>query len=379
MGSEFDRPVWVEINLDNIKFNIEQVKSRVSDETLVMAVVKADAYGHGAIPVAKAAVEAGADRLAVAIPEEGIELREAGFEIPIHVLGEVLPEQVPLLVKYNLISTISKFKTAAKLERISAKFETRQKVHIKVDTGMGRIGVLPENAVKFTKKVNEFSHLEIEGLFTHFAKADEKDKEYTKQQWKKFNNVIKNLEAAGIEIPIKHCANSATIIDLSEMELDMVREGIMLYGLWPSAEVDQEFQLRPALSWKARIVYLKELEEGHGISYGATYITPHRVQIATIPLGYADGYFRALSNKGDVLINGKRAPISGRICMDQFMVAVTKISNVNIGDEVVLIGQQGDKEITAMELANLTDTINYEIVSKITKRVPRVYSAKENG
>ncbi|MBM7623320.1 alanine racemase [Sporohalobacter salinus] len=373
MENEFNRPVWAEVNLDNIKFNMQQVKSQISDETLMMAVVKANAYGHGAVEVANAAIEAGADRLAVAVVEEGIELREAGFELPIHILGEVLPEQISLLAEYNLTPTISKLKTATELDKINAKLETKQKIHVKIDTGMGRIGVLPAEALEFIQKINSFPHLEIEGLITHFAKADEENKDYTKQQWEKFNDVIKEVESAGIQIPIKHCANSATIIDLPQMELDMVRAGIMLYGLYPSSEVDQNFQLKPALSWKARVVYLKELDEGHGISYGTTYITPDKTEIATIPLGYADGYFRLLSNKGEVLINGKRASIRGRVCMDQFMVEVTDIPDVNIGDEVVLIGQQENEEITAMELADLIGTINYEIVSKITKRVPRIY------
>ncbi|MBM7622806.1 alanine racemase [Sporohalobacter salinus] len=374
MRNEFNRPVWAEVNLDNIKFNMQQVKSQISDETLMMAVVKANAYGHGAVEVANATIEAGADRLAVAVVEEGIELREAGFELPIHILGEVLPEQISLLAEYNLTPTISKLKTATELDKINAKLGTKQKIHVKIDTGMGRIGVLPAEALEFIQKINSFPHLEIEGLITHFAKADEENKDYTKQQWEKFNDVIKEVESAGIQIPIKHCANSATIIDLPQMELDMVRAGIMLYGLYPSSEVDQNFQLKPALSWKARVVYLKELDEGHGISYGTTYITPDKTEIATIPLGYADGYFRLLSNKGEVLINGKRASIRGRVCMDQFMVEVTDIPDVNIGDEVVLIGQQKNEEITAMELADLIGTINYEIVSKITKRVPRIYT-----
>lgn len=373
MTNKFNRPTWVEINLNNIKFNLKQIKARVSDKTIVMAVVKADAYGHGAVLVAKAVVEAGANRLAVAVPEEGIELRKAGFELPIQVLGEVLPEQVSLLAEYDLIPTLSKLETAVELNKISVNLGIKQQVHLKVDTGMGRIGVLPEKAVEFAQKINKFSHLELEGLMTHFAKADEEDKKYTRQQWQRFNNIIKSLEMVGIKVPIKHCANSATIIDLPAMELDMVRAGIMLYGLRPSDEVDQEIQLKPALSWKARVVYLKELQKGHGISYGASYVTQNKTKIATIPLGYADGYFRLLSNKGTVLIKGQIAPIRGRICMDQFMVEVTDIYDVDIGDEVVLIGNQYDKEISACTLANLCGTINYEIVSRISKRVPRVY------
>lgn len=373
MQNEFKRPVWVEVDLEKIKFNLQQVKARVSGGTLVMAVVKADAYGHGAIRVAKAALEAGADRLAVALPEEGVQLRNADIDVPIHVLGEVLEEQIPFIIEYDLIPTISKLKTAEMLNQLSRHKSVKQKVHLKVDTGMGRIGILPAKIVDFTKKINELSYLEIEGLMTHFAKADEADKEYTRKQWQRFNRVSDELNEVGINIPIRHCANSATIIDLPEMEMDMVREGIMLYGLRPSGKVDQSFKLKPALTWKTRVVYLKEVDKGSGISYGATYVTPGKAKIATLPLGYADGYFRLLSNCAEVLIKGERVPIRGRICMDQFMVEVTQLPGVKVGDEVVLIGKQGKEEITAMELADLANTINYEIVSGITNRVPRVF------
>ena len=371
--SKLTRPVWAEVNLDNIKFNLNQVKKNVPEETLIMAVVKADAYGHGVIPVAEAAVEAGADRLAVALPEEGRELREAGFELPIQILGEVLPGQVSILVNNELIPTISKIETVELLNRLAEEKGITKKVHVKVDTGMGRIGVFPDNAVDFIKEIMSFKNIEVEGLMTHFAKADEEDKEYTYNQWDQFQMVIDRLAEENIEIPIKQAANSATIIDLPHMALNMVRPGIMMYGLRPSHEVDQDFTLKPALSWKAKIVYLKEVPPGTGISYGATYITEDKAKIATIPMGYADGYSRLLSNKGEVLVNGQRAPIRGRVCMDQFMVEVTHIDDVEIGDEVVLIGKQGDSEFSATEMADIIGTINYEITCDITKRVPRIY------
>ncbi len=372
MKADISRPVWAEINLDNIVHNIKMVKENVSRETSVMAVVKADAYGHGVIQVARKALKAGADRLAVAIPEEGIELRKAGFEIPIQVFGEILEDQWPLLVDYNLIATVCKLETIKGLDKISKKREKITKVHVKIDTGMGRIGVFPEEAVDFIKKAKKFSNIEVEGIITHHAKADEEDKEYTYNQWNKFQKIIDELEKEGIDIPIKQAANSATIIDLPKMALDVVRPGIMMYGMPPSHEV-KDFPLKPVLSWKTKIVYLKELPKGHGISYGATYVTDKKRKIATLPLGYADGYHRVLSNKAEVLINGERAPIRGRICMDQFMVDVTNIDDVEIGDEVVLIGKQGNDEITATELADLAGTINYEITCSISKRVPRVY------
>jgi len=367
------RPVWVEVSLDNIRYNLKQVKRNVSQETLIMAVVKADGYGHGAIPVARAAVGAGADRLAVALPVEGKELREAGFDLPIQVMGEVLPQQIPVLIDNDLIPTVSKKETAKELNRLAISKNIKKKIHIKIDTGMGRIGIFPGEAINFIRYVNNLERLKIEGLMTHFAKADEEDKEYTYHQWEKFNYVIRKIEEEEINIPLKQVANSATIIELPQMSLDIVRPGIMIYGLRPSPEVDEDFSLRPVMSFKARILYLKETPGGHGISYGATYITPERRKIATIPVGYADGYPRLLSNRGQVLIHGKRAPIRGRICMDQIMVDVTDIPDVKVEDEVVLIGKQGDEEITATELADLTGTINYEIVCGISKRVPRIY------
>src|SRR6056297_1477928 len=371
--SKLTRPVWAEVNLDHIKFNLNQVIKNVPEETMVMAVVKADAYGHGVLPVAHAAVEAGADRLAVALPEECRKLREADFELPIQILGEVLSKQVSILVENDLIPTISKLETVEQLDELANKKGITKKVHVKVDTGMGRIGVFPDNALDFIKEVMSFENIKVEGLMTHFAKADEEDKDYTYNQWDQFQMVIDRLEEENIDIPIKQAANSATIIDLPHMALNMVRPGIMMYGLRPSHEVDQDFKLKPALSWKAQIVYLKEVPPGTGISYGATYITKKKAKIATIPMGYADGYARLLSNKGEVLINGQRAPIRGRVCMDQFMVDVAHIDDVKIGDEVVLIGKQGDAEFSATEMADLIGTINYEITCDITKRVPRIY------
>src|SRR6056297_3231810 len=371
--SKLTRPVWAEVNLDNIKFNLKQVKINVPEDTLIMAVVKADAYGLGVLPVAEAAVEAGADRLAVALPEEGRELRKADYELPIQILGEVLPEQVSILVDNDLIPTISKLETVELLNELAGKKGIIKKVHVKVDTGMGRIGVFPDNAVDFIKEVMNFENIEVEGLMTHFAKADEEDKDYTYNQWDQFQMVIDRLAEENIEIPIKQAANRATIINLPHMALNIVRPGIMMYGLRPSHEVDQDFKLKPALSWKAKIVYLKEVPPGTGISYGAIYITEKNAKIATIPMGYADGYSRLLSNKGEVLINGQRAPIRGRVCMDQFMVDVAHIEDVEIGDEVVLIGKQGVEEFSATEMADIIGTINYEITCDITKRVPRIY------
>lgn len=367
------RPVWAEVDLKNVKFNLAQVRNLIAENTEIMAVVKADAYGHGVIPVAEALIEEGVDRLAVALPGEGQELRQAGIDLPVQILGEVLPSQVEALMKYDLIPTLCKRNTAFGLSEIAGGKGKKVKVHIKVDTGMGRIGKRPEEAVDYIKFVSDLPHLEIEGIMTHFARADEHNKDYTYEQWESFKNVLAGVRAAGIEIPLVQVANSAAILDLPEMNLDLVRPGIMLYGLLPSGEIKNKIELKPVLSWKARIVYIKEVPAGSGISYGTTYITDRPTEVATIPLGYADGYSRLLSNKGEVLIHGQRAPILGRVCMDQFMVDVTDIPSAAVGDEVVLIGRQGNAEITATELAKHIGTINYEVLCGISKRIERIY------
>jgi len=370
--SELTRPVWVEIDLNNLKYNLRQLKSRLSSGTLIMAVVKADAYGHGVLQISQVLVDEGVDRLGVALPEEGVELREAGFSLPIHVLGEVLPAQYKLMMKYDLIPTVARRDSLYKFNELAKIQGIKKKIHIKIDTGMGRIGLSPDQAIVFIQEAMDLNNIEIEGLMTHFATADEKDKEYTYQQWERFKYVIRELENLNIDIPVKHAGNSATIIDLVDFQLNMIRPGISLYGLLPSEDVSS-ITLKPVLSWEARIDFIKEVPAGSNISYGATYVTKSTSKIATIPLGYADGYSRLLSNKGFVLINGQRASIVGRVCMDQFMVDITDISDVNVGDEVVLIGKQMNEKITATDIANLLGTINYEVLCNISKRVPRKY------
>lgn len=373
MNSNNTRPVWVEVDLDKLEYNYKEVKKRINSNTVVMAIVKADAYGHGALEIASRLVECGVERLGVALPEEGAELRKAGFKLPIQVLGEVLPSQYSLLLDYNLIPTIGRLDTLRAINKLALDRSIRSKVHIKIDTGMGRIGYTPEASLEFILKIIGFKGIELEGLMTHFATADEENKEYAYHQWERFDYLIRKLNGKGVSVPISHAANSAAVIDLPDFQLNMVRPGIMLYGLRPSAEVDQDIKLKPILSWKSRVVFVKEVSAGTAISYGSTYITDKKSRIATIPLGYADGYPRLLSNKGYVLIAGQQAPIVGRICMDQFMVDVTDISGVNVGDDVVLIGEQGQKEISATEIADMVGTINYEITCLISKRVPRIY------
>lgn len=377
--SKKTRPVWAEINLENIRHQIHSIRRQVGSESEIMAVVKADGYGHGSVQVAKTAMDAGADRLAVALPEEGMELRAAGISAPIQVLGEALEEQARLFPEYDLIPTICREDSRRKLNELAREQNKFLPVVIKIDTGMGRIGIKPEELPAYLQKVKDSSALKVDSVMTHFSTADEADKEYTHEQFDRFSSAINKVKHQGVAAKNElkcQVANSATIIDLPEYALDIVRPGIMMYGLPPSRQVNQNFDLKPVMSLKAKIVFLKTVPPGTAISYGATYVTEEEEKIATLPLGYADGYPRLLSNKADVLVNGQRAPIRGRICMDQIMVDVTEIPGVEIGDEVTLIGRENNRQITATELAETVGTINYEIVSRLGKRVPRVYHNK---
>lgn len=375
---DFTRPVWAEINLDNLRYNLAQIRERIAGDTEIMAVIKANAYGHGAVPVARTLLAEGVQRFGVALPEEGVELRQAGITAPIHVLGEALSTQYQLIIDYDLTPTVARMETLEALNNLARARGIVKKIHVKIDTGMGRIGLQPEEGLDFIKKAAVMSNIELEGLMTHFATADERDKDYCLQQGERFYKLCRELEKAGIRIPLKHAGNSATVIDLKGFHFNMVRPGIALYGLLPSDEVEQ-LDLKPVLSWKARIDFLKELPAGSPISYGASYVTERKSRIATIPLGYADGYSRLLSNKGYVLVKGQKAPIRGRICMDQFMVDVTDIPGVEVGEEVVLIGRQGSESISAAELASLIGTIHYEILTNISSRVPRKYISAGKG
>lgn len=366
------RPVWAEIHLTNYMHNIREVKRRYPG-VHIMAVVKADGYGHGAIPVAKAALQAGADRLAIAIVDEGIELRKAGFTGPIQVLGGTAEAQWEQVVEYDLIQTIFDVRTAYALSRIAQQKGKRVTVHLKIDTGMGRLGVQPEEAGAAAAAIFALPNVDLEGVMTHLATADETDKSYTMLQVERYNKAVASIENRGIKIALRHVANSAAILDLPELAYNMVRPGILSYGLWPSGTVDQRFDIRPVLSWKAKVIFVKDVPAGTGISYGKTFVTQRASKIATLPLGYADGLSRQLSNKGQVLIKGKRVPIVGRICMDQCLIDVSDLGDVHEGDEVVLIGQQGTERISADEMASWIGTISYEVTCAISKRVPRYY------
>lgn len=372
----FYRLVWAEIDLSAIRHNIEYMRSLLAPRTQIMAVVKANGYGHGAYQVALTALDCGVQRLGVALVEEALELREKGIVVPIHLLSEPPWDSEEELLRYHLMPTIYTYEAA---KRISDYFWLENRicpVHVKIDTGMHRVGMDPEEAEELILKIMGLPGLKIEGLMTHFAVADDPTNPYTMDQFKKFCRIIDALRRRKIIFRLNHCANSAATINFKETHLDMVRLGITLYGLNPSPKTVVR-GLKPALSLKAKVSFIKELEEGERISYGLTYRTDRKSLIATIPIGYGDGYSRLLSNRALVLIKGKRAPVVGRVTMDQIMVDVTDIEEVEVGAEAVLIGHQGKESISADELAELVGTINYEIVCMIGQRVPRVYVSSE--
>jgi len=368
-------PTWTEVNLDAIAKNVRNIKELIGEKKELMAVVKGNAYGHDILEVSSVVLKNGASRLAVARLEEGIFLRKSGVVAPILILGLTLKQQAELLVYYNITPAVCEYEMIEKLSESAIKVGKVVKVHLKVDTGMGRIGILSHDILRFIKKIRALKKVEIEGIFTHFSVADEKNKTYTEEQFKKFMEVLTLLEKEEKRIPIKHVGNSATLLDLPHMWLDLVRPGISIYGLYPSTEVQKTIKLIPAHSFRTRIVFLKELSAGEYVSYGRTYTTiKKRTKVASLPVGYADGYNRLLSNQGEVLVRGRRFPIIGRICMDQCMVDVSSLLEVKIGDEVVLWGRQGQEEITVEEISEKIGTINYEIVHMPDKkRVPKLF------
>lgn len=372
------RPVWAEIDLECIKNNIREIRKSTVDKEII-AVVKADAYGHGAIDIAPVLLENGADKLAVAVITEALELRKGGIEAPIIILGYTPINFTKELIKENLEQTVYDLEYAKELSKIAKKNCIDINIHIAVDTGMGRVGFLPnEDGIRSVEAISKLENIKIKGVFTHFSSADEKDKEYTNYQIKKFNEFVKILEDQNINLGCKHLSNSAAILDMEEAHFDAVRPGIILYGYYPSNEVDKKkIKLKPALTLKSQIVHVKELSTGEYISYGRKYRTQRKSIIATLPIGYADGYTRALYGKAYVIVNGKLAPVVGRICMDQCMVDVTDVGLVEVGDEVILLGEENGVKFDADDIAALIDTINYEVICMIGKRVPRVY--KEEG
>lgn len=372
---ELHERIVAEISKSALKFNLKSIKQATDKKTKIMGVVKADAYGHGSVPLSKILLENGVSSLGVAIPEEGYKLRNAGIDAPILILGNTFPCYYKKTIEYDLTQTICSFEHAVLLSKEAKKQNKIAKIHIKLDTGMGRIGFLPcEESISEIKKIAALDNIEIEGLFTHFASADSYDKSYTKKQQEKFMYVSNALGALGINIPIKHWSNSGSIIDMPKEHLDMVRAGIILYGFYPSDEVNKKrLPLRPVMRIKSKVSFIKKIPAEESISYGLTYKTSRPSIIATIPVGYADGFSRRLSNKGRVIINGHYAPIVGRICMDQFMVDVTDIPGVEQGSVACLMGEMDGLCVSGDEIANIMETINYEVTCLISARVPRIY------
>lgn len=364
------RPTWAEINLSNLEHNFYQVKKLLSPATKVMITVKADAYGHGLIPVSKKLESLGVDYLGVASIDEGIKLRKADVRVPILVMGLVLKKDIAPLFRYNLAATVCDLALAAALNKKARANRKSGLVHIKVDTGMGRIGVLHQDALELVRRIHKLKFLRIEGLFTHFAFAD-LDKDFTAHQIDLFNRLLARLKKEGIDIPLAHAANSMGVIDFKNSHFNMVRPGLVIYGLYPKENLN--IKLKPVLSLKTRVIFTKKLPGGCGVSYAHAYVTKKQTRIVTLPIGYGDGYPRLLSNEAPVLIRGGRFKVCGRICMDQMMVDVGDLP-VKVGDEVVLIGSQGKNKISAEELAKLSRTIPYEIVCGLGSRIPRVYT-----
>lgn len=368
--------VRADIDLDAVLYNMESMHKKLKPGTKIAAVVKADGYGHGAVEISR--VLENLPYLwgyAVATSNEAMQLVEAGRKKPIIILGLSFPEQFEEIVENDLRPAVCTYETAQALSDIAAEKNKVCRIHIKVDTGMSRIGfqVTPESA-DMVARISKLPNIMIEGIFTHFARADESSKAPAYEQFKQFEKMIAMVEEKGVQIPLKHCSNSAGIVEIPECNMDMVRAGITLYGLWPSEEVDKtKISLKSVMSLRSRVAYVKELLPGRQISYGGTFTVKKKMTVATVPVGYGDGYARGLSNKGWVLIKGQKAPICGRVCMDQCMVDVTDIPGVKIGDTVTLLGKDADEEITMEQLGELSGRFNYEFACLITPRVPRIY------
>ena len=366
--------VYAKINLDNIQKNIKAIHSKFSDDISVMGIVKANGYGHGAIEVARMMCESGVRYLGVAAIDEALELRQNDIPSPILILGQIFKQDFVSAIENDISCTIVDLDTAKRLSNVASSLNKKATIHIKIDTGMGRIGFQPdENGYNQVKEIFTLDGLNVEGIFTHFACADALDKTSANAQKAKFLDLYNKLTNEGYSIPLVHMYNSASIIDLDYDCGNMVRCGIMAYGLYPSNEVNKEIKLYPAFEFKSSISFVKNVKKGFAISYGSTYVTEKDMKIATVPVGYADGYPRYLSNKGYVLVHGTKCPILGRICMDQFMIDVSHIPDVNIADEVTLIGTDGNETITVEDICDPEYRFNYEFCCLITPRVQRVY------
>jgi alanine racemase len=365
------RPTYVEVDLERLRQNLEAIRAHVQPAR-VMAVLKANAYGHGMVEVARHVANWGADYLGVAVLEEGILLREMGITCPILILGGILGNQVPLFLQHDLTLTASSIEKLEQIDLVAGQMSVTARVHLKIDTGMERIGVHWYSAESLLEASLKCRHLEVEGIYSHFANADAGDLTSARLQIERFQEVLRFYERRSLPPPIRHMANSGAVLQLPDSYLDMVRPGILFYGVYPSPEVERTIQVRPALSWKSLVVYFKVVKAGMPVSYGWTWQTDHMVRVVTVPVGYGDGYFRSMSNKASVILGGKRYPQIGRICMDQIMVNIEWDSAYN-GDEVILIGESEGVSITVEDLAKWAETIPYEILTNINTRVPRVY------
>jgi len=363
------RPTWIEVDLKALAYNFKQVRSQLSPDTKILVCVKSDAYGHGIVAVSRKLVSLGVDYLGVASIDEGIVLRKAGINAPILVLGMVLPGDIEPVFRYRLTQTVCSEELALALNRMGKRRNQAANIHIKIDTGMGRLGVLFTHAYSFIKEIRRLDYVNVEGIFTHFPCADI-DPTFTRYQIEIFRGLIDSLYREDIRIPLCHAANSMGVIGYKESHFNLVRPGLIIYGLYPRRNI--KIRLKPVMSLKTKVVYLKRIPKGKGLSYGHTYRTKDNTTVVTLPIGYGDGYPRILSGRGDVLISGRRLRISGRICMDQMLVDVGS-AKVKIGDEVILIGTDAKAAISAEELAYRCGTIPYEIVCGIGNRVPRIY------
>jgi len=376
---------WAEINLDSIKSNILNVKSCLSENTKIMAVVKADGYGHGCLETINTLIENGVDYLAVACLDEAILIRKHGIKIPILILGFSDEERFEEIIDNNITQTVYSLESAKKLSDVASEKGTKAKIHIKIDTGMSRIGYHygfnEETDAQIEKdivKIVNLNGIDTEGIFTHFSVADDPGDDFTQLQFSRFTKLLSNLEKKEISFKYRHCCNSAATIMFPEMHLDMVRLGIILYGYSPSESVKCSFELKPAMQVKTRIININKISKGTSVSYGKKYVADKDMLIATIPIGYADGFSRVLSNKAKVIVNGKIVPVLGRICMDQCMIDVTSVNNICVGDEVTVFGRQGESFIPVESVAELSDTINYEILCRVGKRISRIYLKEGN-
>lgn len=367
--------VFAEINIDFVEENYKNMKAFIGKDKKIMIVIKADAYGHGALPIAMELKKVGMDSIGVATIDEAIELRKQIEDTPILILGHTPKEEFERLISYDITQTIYKYSMAEDLSKVAKRLGKQGKIHVKINTGLMRLGFYPDEAsLEDIVRIHELPNISMDGLFTHFAQSDSEDPSFTEKQIRIFEDFIERLKQRGISAPTVHASNSAGYMNFEKAHYNMVRAGISLYGLYPSLSTEKcKLKLKPVLSLKSKVIFLKEVEEGVPISYGGTYVTGVPSKIATISVGYGDGYPRSLSSKGRVLIRGEYAPIVGSVCMDYFMVDVTNIEDVCEGDEVVLIGRQGQNEITVDEIAKIDGTINYEIVCRLGKRIPRIY------